>query len=347
MNPLKWRKMTWVINIVNVIFLIWIIGGIASRPSQVVPNDNLCINASDAGTSIGVGLIIFLWFLVFVVLSIIWFMTRPKHRLCPACGVDVKKGLTACPQCSHDFAAAARSSETSTVSSRHDPHPIQPHLQPRARCSCARRRRPRSLSLRRQQGGRPRGYGHDHRNPHCHGDRSGSPFGGYPPSPTTPSPNSSTSGRTERRFGGTGIDGEIAFSVTGWREASQVSQEYDSPVAANSGARFVEVTVTIENKGKVVWIVCGQSGSVLVDSEDRNFEPDDAQLYYPGNDSCGDDLQPGFKRTETLSSRSQRPPRMRSLCGMMIRRMTIQATATSLFLSVAWSTPFWRRVERG
>jgi len=104
MNPLRWRKMTWVLNVWNVIFLIWIIGGISSRPSQSCPpGDSLCVNASDTGTGIGVALIIFLWFLGFVVLSLIWVMTRRRGRLCPHCGEDVKKGRTTCAKCGYDF----------------------------------------------------------------------------------------------------------------------------------------------------------------------------------------------------------------------------------------------------
>lgn len=107
MNPLRWRKMTWVVNVVNVLFLVWIIGAIASRPStDCPPDDTTCINASDVGTGIGVTLIFILWFILFVVLMIVWFATRPQRRLCPVCGKDVKKGRTACPSCGHDFAAA-------------------------------------------------------------------------------------------------------------------------------------------------------------------------------------------------------------------------------------------------
>jgi uncharacterized membrane protein YtjA (UPF0391 family) len=103
----RWRKMTWLFVIVNALFLVWIIVGVSDRPSKdCAPGDQLCIDASDAGTGIGVALIIFLWFIVFVVLSLIWFMTRPKRRVCPACGEDVKKGRTTCSKCGHDFAAA-------------------------------------------------------------------------------------------------------------------------------------------------------------------------------------------------------------------------------------------------
>ena len=115
MNPLRWRKMTWVLNIWNVIFLIWIIAGVSDRASESCPaGDDLCIDASDAGTAIGVGLIIFLWFIGFVVLALVWFMTRRRGRLCPVCGEDVKRGATVCKSCGHDFAAAhATAAQTS------------------------------------------------------------------------------------------------------------------------------------------------------------------------------------------------------------------------------------------
>jgi hypothetical protein len=107
MNPLRWRKMTWVLNLWNVLFLIWIIAGISSRPSEdCPPGDQLCVDASDVGTGIGVALIVMLWVLGFIVLSLVWFMTRPKHRQCPRCGNDVKKGRTECAKCGYDFSAA-------------------------------------------------------------------------------------------------------------------------------------------------------------------------------------------------------------------------------------------------
>jgi hypothetical protein len=75
--------MTWAIHVVNGLFLLWIIGGVASRPSSGCQADAYlskqdCIAASDAGTAIGVGLIVFLWFMAFIVMSLVWFMTRPR-----------------------------------------------------------------------------------------------------------------------------------------------------------------------------------------------------------------------------------------------------------------------------
>jgi hypothetical protein len=96
--------MTWVLAVWNVLFLIWIIAAVSDRPSEdCPPGDQLCVDASDVGTGIGVVLIFLLWFIGFLVLSLVWFMTRPKGRTCPHCGEDVKKGLTVCRKCGYDF----------------------------------------------------------------------------------------------------------------------------------------------------------------------------------------------------------------------------------------------------
>ena len=113
----RWRKMTWVLNVWNVVFLVWVIGAIASRPSKNCATDpdvlkgimskHACETASNVGTGLGVTALIVFWFLGFIILSLIWLMSRPKHRLCPACGEDVKKGRTTCKKCGFDLAAAA------------------------------------------------------------------------------------------------------------------------------------------------------------------------------------------------------------------------------------------------
>lgn len=62
-------------------------------------------NACQAGTGIGVALILLIGFFGFVFLSFIWLMSRPRRRQCPRCGESVKKGLVQCPSCSYDFGA--------------------------------------------------------------------------------------------------------------------------------------------------------------------------------------------------------------------------------------------------
>jgi len=101
--------MSWVLIVWTVIFAVWIGAAVADRPSKrCAPGDQLCKDASDVGTSVGVGLVLTLFFVGFVILSLIWFMTRPKRRLCPSCGVDAKRGVTVCRTCGFDFAAAAK-----------------------------------------------------------------------------------------------------------------------------------------------------------------------------------------------------------------------------------------------
>jgi hypothetical protein len=108
-----WRKMTWAVVIWCVVMAIWIVAAIAGADSASNCADPgsisraTCEDVSDAGTGIGVVLLWFVWFFGFIPLSLIWFMTRPKGRECLACGERVKRGLTACPSCQYDFAAAA------------------------------------------------------------------------------------------------------------------------------------------------------------------------------------------------------------------------------------------------
>lgn len=146
MNPLRWRKMTWVLNVWNVIFLIWIIGGSISGAHQATKDCSHpgiltrqeCLDASHTGTGIGVALVFFLWFLGFVVLALVWFMTRGKSRQCPHCGEDVKKGRTTCKKCGYDFTtgtnpllAAATSGNTAPVTPASAPSaPDQPPFWP-------------------------------------------------------------------------------------------------------------------------------------------------------------------------------------------------------------------------
>ncbi len=113
---LGWRKMTYVLWAWTIIFGIWIIAGSSSGVSQAnkdcatnhgVLSVQACQDASHAGTAIGAFLIFLLWLIGFLVLSIVWFMTRPKGRECPHCGERVKKGRTAC-KCGYDFVIGGR-----------------------------------------------------------------------------------------------------------------------------------------------------------------------------------------------------------------------------------------------
>jgi hypothetical protein len=119
--------MTWALLLWSGVMFTWMIGGAisggtsaasdcAKDPSVIngVLTKQECIDASNAGTGIGVGLLFFLWFMGFVVLGFIWLMTRPRRRECPVCGESVKRGRIACGHCGYDFKQALASQKPLT-----------------------------------------------------------------------------------------------------------------------------------------------------------------------------------------------------------------------------------------
>jgi hypothetical protein len=82
------RKMTYVLWAWCLLILTWAIAGGASAENSAhcatQTYSTLCQNATDAGTAIGVGIVLLIGFFGFVFLSIIWFMTRPKNRAATA-----------------------------------------------------------------------------------------------------------------------------------------------------------------------------------------------------------------------------------------------------------------------
>jgi hypothetical protein len=131
------------------------------------------------------------------------------------------------------------------------------------------------------------------------------------PTQTVPDDSAATTATTEeppaskkqieRSFGGVGADGDVAFSVKSWRRVSSVLQSYESAKTPVAGAAFVEVTVSYENRGKkALSPFCGGQGAILIDEDDRNFNPkSEIAVGRPGSKIC-DELQPGFKRTDVL-----------------------------------------------
>jgi len=99
--------MTWAIVIFSILMLVWAIAGSAGSECGKYPagssDRKACELGEDVGTGIGVTIIFVLWFIGFIILSIIWFMTRRRGRVCPHCGEDVKKGRTTCQNCGYDF----------------------------------------------------------------------------------------------------------------------------------------------------------------------------------------------------------------------------------------------------
>jgi hypothetical protein len=103
----RWRKATWALVIFDVLMLLWVISTAQATSTNCTGKVGDALAACRVGTGIGAGigftLILILWFMGFIVLSLIWMMSRPRKRLCPQCGRDVKRGLIQCPSCGYQF----------------------------------------------------------------------------------------------------------------------------------------------------------------------------------------------------------------------------------------------------
>jgi hypothetical protein len=124
----SWRPLTWVILVVQVLFVIWIVVAVNGVASDTCTNDqysDACRAGEAIGMGIGLGLILFFWALIDVILGVIWLVTNKSKRTCPACGRNVKKGLLTCTACGFDFAAAARG-QGYGPGSHPGPYPPQP-----------------------------------------------------------------------------------------------------------------------------------------------------------------------------------------------------------------------------
>lgn len=115
-----WRPLTWVILIINVLFLVLVISAVSAgtsaddealaqckeQASEFFTEED-CKNATEAGSAIGAGIavtgLLVFWVLIDIILGIIWLVTNRSKRQCPQCGNDVKKGLLECKKCGYDF----------------------------------------------------------------------------------------------------------------------------------------------------------------------------------------------------------------------------------------------------
>jgi hypothetical protein len=119
-NPLRWRKMTWAILLFTGLMGAWAIAALASTGDNCdqfargTSSRSGCDAGTTIGTGLGVGALFCIWFLGFMILSIVWFMSRPNRRLCPVCGNEARRGQTVCKKCGFDFSAPTMSPVVAT-----------------------------------------------------------------------------------------------------------------------------------------------------------------------------------------------------------------------------------------
>ena len=91
------RPFGWVIIALDVYFLWSFFKGVDTSST-----------ADSAALGFGFMFLIFWLAIMNTFLYVIYRITGGKKRECPACGHDVKKGITVCPSCNYDFFNNAR-----------------------------------------------------------------------------------------------------------------------------------------------------------------------------------------------------------------------------------------------
>jgi hypothetical protein len=104
---LKLRPLSWVIIAINLLFLYATFSGLSetSKSCTGLTGDDLsiCQAGTAIGAGLGLGIILFFWVMIDLILLIIWFVSNKNQRECPKCGRKIKRGLTTCPKCKHKF----------------------------------------------------------------------------------------------------------------------------------------------------------------------------------------------------------------------------------------------------
>jgi hypothetical protein len=101
-----------------------------------------------------------------------------------------------------------------------------------------------------------------------------------------------------------GVDDNVTFKVLSLEAVSSIpTDEFsDGPMTAKPGAKLVKAVVRWKNNmDKSADIFCGGGGAILIDQNNRNFDPVEDQIDIAGNNICGEDVQPGFTQTVTLA----------------------------------------------
>jgi uncharacterized protein DUF2510 len=108
----RWRKMTWVVLVWNVLMVAWIVIAVANDHTTGCGrlSQRLCDDGTTAGDVIGAGIIVAICLIGDIILGILWLVTKGNRHPCPACGLHVKAGAVQCRKCGYDFRFAAPAS---------------------------------------------------------------------------------------------------------------------------------------------------------------------------------------------------------------------------------------------
>jgi hypothetical protein len=112
--------------------------------------------------------------------------------------------------------------------------------------------------------------------------------------------------QTYKQLNRWGQDDGMRVKVTSVQKVDSIPaiDEYSEPVLDKKSSSLIAVKLTVKNgtKSAIDPLCGGGHGFVLLDQDDRNFEPLDSILDI-NNNVCGDGIQPGFKSSYTLAYR--------------------------------------------
>ena len=106
-KKLRWRKVTWLVVVVNVAILVWTVVSIASTPASPTCtslNQLGCQSAASVGTGTDILALFSAWVLIDVLLAAVWLILQASgQQICPACGNIVSRGMLVCKACGNDL----------------------------------------------------------------------------------------------------------------------------------------------------------------------------------------------------------------------------------------------------
>ena len=81
----RWRKATWALVLFSGLMLVWIVAGVGGLSDNCAGLTGQELDLCEAGTVIGGGIgvtfLVVIWFIGFIVLGLIWMMSRPKENV--------------------------------------------------------------------------------------------------------------------------------------------------------------------------------------------------------------------------------------------------------------------------
>jgi len=116
------------------------------------------------------------------------------------------------------------------------------------------------------------------------------------------------------------VDDDVTFKVTSLSAVSSIpgTEFSEGPLTARRGAKLIRADLTYKNNTQTpLDLMCGgASGVVLLDDEDRNYDPVEDLLELQGNEEvCGEEVQPGFKTNVVLAFQV---PKGRKVAGLVL-----------------------------